>query len=147
MLVSLTMLVIAAARPSYSIDGVTLGSNVAAIIKQRGTPDAANKSTYTWRSQAGGSLTIVTDSRGTITLIDVIAGPHEHRDFALPNGGGVTGESGHVNYSPPPGATLKDECGAGLVGSPCEAFTLIGGVELVVNFGADNNTADWGLSC
>ena len=137
---------IGATQPIYSIDGIALGSTISDVTHSLGKPGSSGVNASMWRTKAGGSITVVTDVHGLITMVDVVGGPHEHRSLSLPNGEATLGETGHVNYLPPPEATVKDECGAGLIGAPCEAYTLPGDLELVVNFGFNNGMADWGLS-
>lgn len=137
-----------APSPSYSLDGVVLGSNVSDAIRILGIPSLSTSTTVQWTNSYGGSVTVLAGPDGHITLIDEIAGAHELRDIKAAGFGGVLGESGHVNFefSGQTQPTINDSCGAGLVGSPCFAYTLPGGVELVANFGKDNGTADWALS-
>ncbi len=129
-----------------SVDGIFLGSNIFATVAKRGKPDEASRHTYKWRTQQGGSVTVATSDDGIVTVIDVIAGSHERRELDVPNGPVVLGETGHVNYADPPQSVLKDSCGAGLVGGPCEAYTLSDGTELIMNFGKDTGLADWALN-
>ena len=135
-----------ASNPSYSLDGIALGSSVKDAVRVLGEPDASNGSTYKWNNSSGGTVTVVADSTGSINLIDVLGGSHEQRDIDAAGGGGTLGETGHVNFVQPPNATVNDRCGAGLSGSPCIAYTLPGDVELVANFGKDTGLADWALS-
>jgi hypothetical protein len=138
-------------HPSYSVDGIAIGSSLKTLERTFGKPASSTASATLWLTPSGGKRIITTDRNGTIVGIDVFAGPHGRRDIELPSGSGTgvfeLGETGHVNYYPyPSGATLSDRCGARFTGSPCEAFTLPGGLELVVNFGRDNGTADWAMS-
>jgi hypothetical protein len=133
--------------PSYSLDRVVLGSTVSEATVILGKPNVSSIPAYQWRNSYGGTVTL-TASNGHITLIDVIVGEHERRDIKAAGFAGTLGETGHVNFefTAPPNVTSDDLCGAGLIGSPCIAYTLPGGVELVANFGKDNGFADWALS-
>jgi hypothetical protein len=139
-------------RAHYSVDGVALGSNVSEVIKSRGAPQTATGATSTWRNSAGGTLTVMVDSYGNIMVINLLAGKNERRWVQLPSYDGegyfMLGDTGHVNYAQPREATTNyDLCGEELKGSPCFAFTLPNGIELVANFGRDiNQGADWALS-
>jgi hypothetical protein len=140
---------------SYSVDGVTLGSNVRDLLQSRGKPnDSEFGPLYGWRNSAGGKLTVMTDSSGNITVISLHAGSKERRWVLLPSYEGedyyLLGDTGHANYTQPRETIERpnyDLCGSELKGSPCEAFTLPHGIELVLNFGEDiNQGADWALS-
>jgi hypothetical protein len=134
--------------PSNSLDRVVLGSTIDDAKLILGKPDVASGATFQWNNANGGRVTVVSNSDNHITLIDVIAGEHERREIRAAGFYGVLGETGHVNFefSATPNVTTDDSCGAGLIGSPCIAYTLPGGVELIANFGKDNGLSDWALS-
>jgi hypothetical protein len=133
---------------SYSLDRVVLGSTMDDAVRILGKPDVSSSPTFQWTNASGGTDLVVTDSDGHITLIDVIAGAHERREIKAAGFDGVLGETGHVNFefSATSNVTSGDSCGAGLIGAPCIAYSLPGGVELIANFGKDNGLADWALS-
>jgi len=135
-----------APQTSFSLDGITLGSTLVDAITVLGTPTLSNSPTYEWTNSFGGTVTVVANPDGHISLIDVLAGKAERRQIDAAGGGGTLGESGHVNFIEPSNAVQVDSCGAGIIGAPCLALTLTGGVELVANFGKDNGFADWALS-
>jgi len=131
---------------SYSLDRIVLGSNVKEAIRILGRPSISSATTYRWDNSSGGTITLLTDSNGNITLIDVLGGNHERRAIDAAGGGGTLGETAHANFNPPKNAKIKDSCGAGLAGEPCVAYTLPKGVELVANFGKNTGLADWALT-
>jgi hypothetical protein len=142
---------IAAAQASavptvYSLDGIVLGSVVNDAVSALGNPNVSSSTKYQWRNSSGGTVTALVNPDGQITLIDVVAGKNEHRQANAAGGGGTLGETGPVNFVKPPKASGGDLCGAEYVGSPCIAYTLPGGADLVANFGEDNGMADWYLS-
>lgn len=135
--------------PVYSLDGVTLGSAVTAYIAERGKPNVQSGSSYVWRKGQGGSLTVKTDSVGTIAIIDVRAGKKEIRSIDVLGRLAHFNDGGHINEPPPlwvPLWAAGDGCGAGLRGSPCSSYLLPKDGELVMNFGGDNGMADWDLT-
>ena len=136
----------ASTSATYVLDHIALGSNIKDVIGSKGQPDLHSSFTYQWSNATGGITTVLVDSTGAIVLIDVLAGKNEKRSIDAPGGGGILGESGHINVVTPADATPGDWCGAGLIGSPCWAYVMPGGVELVTNFGKDNGLADWALT-
>jgi|SRR5579872_7481795 len=135
-----------AVSPSYSLDGIVLGSTVAAAIRTLGKPTVSSSTKYKWTNSSGGTDTVLASPDGNIILIDVVAGKYEQRQIDAAGGSGTLGETGHVNFIEPTNASGEDTCGPVFVGAPCVAYTLPGGVELVANFGEDNGMADWYLS-
>lgn len=132
--------------PPYSIDNIALGSTLSDAIRTLGVPDLSSSTTAQWINPTGGTKTVVAGPDGHIVLIDILASGHERRQIDAAGGRGNFGETGHANFIDPPNATQEDSCGAGLIGSPCFAYSLPGSVELVANFGEDNGFADWWLS-
>jgi hypothetical protein len=135
-----------AAPTTYSLDGIVLGSTANDAVSVLGKPNVSSSTKYEWINPSGGTVTTLVNPNGRITLIDVVAGKHEHRQINAAGGSGTLGETGHVNFIEPPNASGGDLCGAMYVGSPCIAYTLPGGAELVANFGEDNGMSDWYLS-
>lgn len=142
----LLAVILAEQMSRYCVDDVCLGQNVSIVRSQRGAPSESNGATFTWVDENADHLTVVTKGDGTIALIDLIANPGDDREIQLPGQPVELGKAGHVNYVPPAEARYGDLCGSGLLGKPCEAIRLDRDAELVMNFGMDNGTADWGLS-
>jgi hypothetical protein len=136
------------APPVYALDGVALGSPIASYIAQRGKPDTVEANTYSWRNGQGGTLSVTTDSGGTIVLIDTRAGAAEIRSVEVLGRMLRFNDGGHINEPPPPWVPYGggDACGPSLKGSPCWGYILPRGDELVMNFGHDNGMADWDLT-
>ncbi len=132
--------------PSYSLDGITLGSSVDDAIRNLGKPHSSGNKTYEWNNTAGGKITALVNPSRHVVVIDVLVGAHERRRVDVAGGGGILGESGHVNFLEPPKSSARDLCGPRFVGSPCIAYTLPGDVDLVANFGMNDGLSDWALS-
>lgn len=132
----------------YSLDGVTLGSNIGDVIHKRGKPTSRSRSIYTWANVQGGALTLTTDAAGAIVIVDVRAGRREVRSVDVSGTEERFNDGGHVNWLQPAWANRSstDACGPSLHGSPCWGFLLPRGAELVMNFGGDNGGADWDLT-
>jgi hypothetical protein len=132
----------------YTLDGVALGSPVRSYISIRGNPDTVGARVYVWRSARGGTLSVATDSDGTIVFIDVTAGAAEIRSVEVLGGVLRFDDGGHMNNAPPDWVPYGggDACGPSLKGSPCWVYLLPRDDELIMNFGHDNGMADWDLS-
>ena len=96
----------------------------------------------------GGTLSVTTDSDGTIVVIDVTAGVAEIRSVEVLGRMLQFNDGGHMNEPPPPWVAYGggDTCGPSLKGSPCWTYLVPSDDELVMNFGHDNGMADWDLS-
>lgn len=134
----------------WSLDGTRLGTKIVRVIAARGKPDRTIGNIYYWYNAAGGTVEVETDRRGEVAEVSVEGGPREIRTVLLPAAPpqtvAVLGQSGHVNYVPPPGAiSLGEELCIELglrPGKPCEVYRLPGGAILLLNFGNDAGLSD-----
>jgi hypothetical protein len=163
---------VASADPaSLTLDGATLGSSIGDYAATHGEPTKKtewihhqNRPTkdgkvafvvsiggwiYSWQLQGGGLIILTADGSGRIVIIHVRAGPKEIRDVPVLSGAARFNDGGHMNVPPPLPVTLGSEsvaCGNALSGSPCSGYKVVEDVELIMNFGGDNGTADWNLT-
>ncbi|HEY1680799.1 MAG TPA: hypothetical protein VGF98_04085 [Candidatus Tumulicola sp.] len=102
-----------------------------------------------WQLANGGRLVLTADGKGRIVIVHVRAGPKEIRDVPVLSGTARFNDGNHTNVLPPPPLTGRadlNNCGVVLHGSSCAGFAVSPNVELVMNFGGDNGTADWNLT-
>jgi hypothetical protein len=137
-----------AAQTSLTLDGVTLGAPIGDYIAAHGQPANQEGAAYSWLHPNGGRLTLTTDASHQITIIDVRAGTKEVRDVPVLAGTARFNDGGHMNVAPPRPLMLMpaERCGKKLNGSPCMGLPIGRAAELIMNFGADNGTADWDLN-
>lgn len=131
--------------PVFYLDGVALSSTISEYLAKHRKPDQVSALTY---NTQGGTLSIKTDSKGSIILVDAKAGPTEVRSVDVLGRLARFNDGGHMNNAPPDWVPYGggDACSSSLKGSPCWGYQLPRDCELVMNFGADNGTADWNLT-
>ena len=89
------------------LDGITVGQNVAAVIKAREIPvdrenpvvrntDAGH--VWTWTQKDGTLERLTTDDDGIVQMIDILASPANRQWITVPVSGSLQfNESGHIN--------------------------------------------------
>jgi hypothetical protein len=153
-----------------TLDGATLGGQIGDYIAAHGQPTKQTEwmhhhqeqqdgktafivsldgSIDSWQLANGGRLVLTADGKGRIVIVHVRAGPKEIRDVPVLSGTARFNDGNHTNVLPPPPLTGRadlNNCGVVLHGSSCAGFAVSPNVELVMNFGGDNGTADWNLT-
>jgi hypothetical protein len=116
----------------YTLDGVALGSSIGSYIAKRGKPDTIEARVYVWRSAQGETLSVTTDSDGTIVVIDVKAGKDERKvDFS---GRAVRFNVGANVFDNTPPKWVSYSGGDSCRGSLCRSLLLPKDDELVMYF-------------
>jgi hypothetical protein len=138
-----------AAPRVYALDGIAIGSNAEDVLKRLHRPYRHVSGEYYWTDDAGGTTRITADGKGRIIIVAIHAAPNERRSIDVP---GDTEDlsltfydSSHMSYYAA-NATYVDVCNVRFEGRPCWVYTFANDVDLLLNFGADNGTADWDLT-
>jgi hypothetical protein len=140
----------------YLLDGIALGSSLSDVIASRGHPDQKAGMTYYWYGSGYkwdasdlDILSLITDERNRVVVLDLIARANYVGDMSVSSGGSkeslVFGTTTYKNFVPPKGVVRDELCSMRGFNPPCKSFHWPDGVELVTVFGRDWTTDGWHL--
>jgi hypothetical protein len=140
---------------TYSLDGIVLGSSLRDVIASAGHPDEKigatyywyGKDPYQWDASDLSILSLITDDRNRVAVLDLTARSYYVGNMTLSIGRSkqslMFGMTTYKDFTPPKGAVRDGLCFTRGFKSPCKSFHWSDGTELVTVFGRDWTTEAW----